>query len=60
MHYLDVIVAIVVQVEGAEELRIDGHVNVIGIDYPFGKQLAAVLLHLDVVKLPVAHANHTR
>ena len=49
--YLNVIIAVVVQVESAEELRVDRDVDIVGVDHPFAEQLAAVLLHLNVIEL---------
>ena len=49
--YLNVIIAVVVQVESAEELRVDRDVDIVGVDLPFAEQLAAVLLHLNVIEL---------
>ena len=51
--YLDVIVAVVVEIENTEELRVGRDVNLIGVDQSLAEQLAAVLLHLDVVEFPV-------
>ena len=51
MLYLNVIVAVVVQVEGTEEFRVYRDVDIVGVDHSFAEQLAAVLLHLNVVEL---------
>ena len=51
--YLDVVVAIVVEVENPQQLRVRSHVNVVADGDPFTEGLSCILLHLDVVKLPV-------
>ena len=47
------VVAVVVEVDDPVELGLGGHVDVVGVGDALGQGLAGVLLHLDVVKLPV-------
>jgi len=49
---LDVVVAVVVEVEDAEELRVGRNVDVLGVEEAFAEQLPAVLFHLDVIEFP--------
>lgn len=57
--YLDVIVAVVVEVDDPVQLGLGGHVDVVGVGDALGQGLAGVLLHLDVVKLPAKKGNES-
>lgn len=51
--HLDVVVAVVMQIEDAEQLGVGGDVDVFGVDQTVGQQLTSVLLHLNVIEFPV-------
>ena len=48
---LDVVVAVVVEVEDPVDLAVRGHVDVLGAVEALAQGLAGILLHLDVVEL---------
>ena len=50
--HLDMVVAVVVEVEDAVELALPAHVQLLGALHPLAQRLPRVLLHLDVVELP--------
>lgn len=50
--HLYMVVAVVVEVEDAVELRVRAHVQVLRRLDALGERLARVLFHLDVVELP--------
>ena len=53
LNYLDVVVAVVVEVEDTEEFGIGRDVDVVGVEETLAEQLSTVLFHLDVVELSV-------